>query len=71
MAEIKIARIREVPRLVKPGVVETYVVVNYEVDGYFGVLELPKKIATRDEIIRRIKLEIPKIPLKPGEVVEG
>ena len=56
MTEIEITDMREYPRMIRPGFIETMVRVTYRTEkGYIGTIEVPKPIATPTVIEAKIK----------------
>jgi len=56
VAEVEIIDMREYPRMIRPGFMETMLRVTYRTEkGYTGVVEIPKAIATKEKIQEEIK----------------
>jgi len=59
MTEVEITDMREYPRMIRPGFIETMVRVTYRTpEGYTGIVEVPKPIATEDRIQEEIKKSV-------------
>jgi len=64
--EVEIVDMREFPRMVRPGYIETMVRVTFRTaKGYTGVVEIPKPIATKEKIEEEIK----KAVIPAGELI--
>ena len=59
MTEVEIVDMREYPRMIRPGFIETLVRVTYRTpEGYTGTVEVPKPIATEEKIQEEIKRSV-------------
>lgn len=68
MSDIEITNMREFPRMVRPGFIETMIRVEYRTaKGYTGVVEIPKPIATPEKVKAEVKKAAAAAPDMVGE----
>jgi len=54
--EVEITDMREYPRMIRPGFIETMLRITYRTpEGYVGVIEIPKAIATEEKIREELR----------------
>jgi len=71
MTEVEIVDMREYPRMIRPGFIETMVRVTYRTEkGYTGVVEIPKKLATEEKIKEEVKKAVTPVAEMIGTKVE-
>jgi hypothetical protein len=59
LTEVEIVDMREYPRMIRPGFIETMVRVTFRTtEGYTGIVEVPKAIATEDKIQEEIRKSV-------------
>jgi len=71
MTEVEIVDMREYPRMIRPGFIETMVRVTYRTEkGYTGVVEIPKPLATEEKIKEEVKKSVTEVAGMIGTKVE-